>query len=189
MLDGRHESTSPDLPKRSFQEYLSPSLPPPLQCLTCHTQAQAQFMDQFVRNARLHGTQQIDDEPRIDPSPEKSHPFWICSPPASITTETLACCRCRRFQLHRSTSRFAGGSKRCEGHHHRNCYLASAPDLPSQSQSLKETEKSWAAAESWVSWRDLGKWCCHAVLPKFRSLTPRFVQIARWNRLSVHHAI
>src|SRR5207247_2558341 len=107
MFYGWHESTALNLPERSFYEYLAPPLPPPLQRPTCHPQAQTQFIDQIVSNARLHGTQQDDDEPRIDPSPEKAYRCWSCSPPASITTETLACCRCRRCQFHSTTPRFA----------------------------------------------------------------------------------
>ena len=63
-------------------------------------QVQLQFVNQSVRNAGLHATQQNHNEPRIDPSSEKEHRFWSCSPSTFVATKTLAHCRGRRLQFH-----------------------------------------------------------------------------------------
>ena len=63
---------------------------PALQRSARHAQTQTQLVDPAVRYTRLHRSQQDQDEPWIDPSPEKANRRGSRSPPAPFAAEALA---------------------------------------------------------------------------------------------------
>lgn len=147
----------PEFLERGCQEYLAPQVPPPLQCSTRHPQVQLQFVNQSVRNPGLHPTQQNHDTPQDRPVARERAPilelFAICfcrnknsgalsGPSSPIPMTHLSVCE---------------SSKRCEERHHTNCNPAAAPDLPSLSQWLINTERNWDSAKHGWSWVNPGE--------------------------------